>query len=118
MPILPDLLDVLVAPRVATLVDSAGHHGVLQVEPDWVATLELGTVINRRAEGTQVEAHCRPLRIKYQRSHRNHIDDEHGEVGRSICTYARLARSDNPSGTARGQIVDYAEEEESPVPAR
>ena len=123
MPILPDLLDAggwLRLGAVATLVDSvAGHHGVLQVEPDWVATLELGTVINRRAEGTQVEAHCRPLRIG-----RNNvvtettIDDEHGEVGRSICTYARLpARSDNPSvGTARGQIVDYAEEEESHRP--
>ena len=82
------------------MVDSvAGHHGVLQVDPDWVATLELGTVINRRAEGTEVEAHCRPLRIgRTNVVTETTIDDEHGEVGRSICTYARLpARSDNPS---------------------
>ena len=123
MPILPDLLDSggwLRLGAIATLVDSvAGHHGVIQVDPDWVATLELGTVVTRRAEGNEVTAQCRPLRIG-----RNNvvtetvIGDVQGEVARSICTYARLpARSDNPSvGTARGRIVDYAEEEEKPRP--
>ncbi len=119
MPILPDLLDQggwLRLGAIATLVDSvAGHHGVLQVEPDWVATLQLGTVIRRQAEGAQVTAECRPLRVgRNNVVTETYISDNLGEVARSTCTYARLpARSDNPSvGTAKGRTVDYAEEEE------
>ena len=103
MPILPDLLDQggwLRIGAIATLVDSvAGHHGVLQVQPDWVATLELGTIMRRKAEGEQVVARCEPLRVG-----RNYvvtetfISDAEGEVARATCTYARLpSRSDNPS---------------------
>ena len=119
MPILPDLLDAggwLRLGAIATLVDSvAGHHGVMQVEPDWVATLELGTVIRRRAEGTEVVAECQPLRIgRNNVVTETYISDDLGEVARSTCTYARLpARSDNPTvGTAKGRTVDYASEEE------
>lgn len=124
MPILPDLLDQggwLRLGAIATLVDSvAGHHGVMQVAPDWVATLQLGAVLSRKAEGTEVTAECRPLRIG-----RNNvvtetaIHDLSGELARATCTYARLpARTDNPSvGTGKGQIVDYAEDnEEHPRP--
>ncbi|MCS5688701.1 MAG: hotdog fold thioesterase [Acidimicrobiales bacterium] len=119
MPILPDLLDQggwLRLGAIATLVDSvAGHHGVMQVAPDWVATLQLGTVLARKAEGTEVIAECRPLRIG-----RNNvvtetaIRDLSGEIARATCTYARLpARTDNPSvGTGKGQVVDYAEDDE------
>jgi len=119
MPILPDLVDAggwLRLGAISTLVDSvAGHHGVLQVEPDWVATLELGTVIRRRAEGSEVVAKCQPLRIgKNNVVTETHISDDLGEVARSTCTYARLpGRSDNPSvGTAKGRTVDYGGEEE------
>ena len=124
MPILPDLLDEggwLRLGAIATLVDSvAGHHGVMQVAPDWVATLQLGTVLSRKAEGTEVTAECRPLRIG-----RNNvvtetaISDSSGEIERATCTYARLpARTNNPSvGTDKGQVVDYAEDnEEHPRP--
>ena len=124
MPILPDLLDEggwLRLGAIATLVDSvAGHHGVMQVAPDWVATLQLGTVLSRKAEGTEVTAECRPLRIG-----RNNvvtetaISDSSGEIARATCTYARLpARTNNPSvGTGKGQVVDYAEDnEEHPRP--
>ena len=120
MPISPDLLDAggwLRLGAIATLVDSvAGHHGVMQVEPDWVATLELGTVVRRRAEGTEVVAKCQPLRIgKNNVVTETHISDSLGEVARSTCTYARLpGRSDNPTvGTAKGRTVDYGGEEES-----
>ena len=120
MPILPDLLDAggwLRLGAIATLVDSvAGHHGVMQVEPDWVATLELGTVLRRRAEGDEVVAKCHPLRIgRNNVVTETHISDKLGEIARSTCTYARLpGRSDNPTvGTAKGRTVDYAIEEET-----
>ena len=92
----------------------------MQVAPDWVATLQLGTVLSRKAEGTEVTAECRPLRIG-----RNNvvtetaISDSSGEIARATCTYARLpARTNNPSvGTGKGQVVDYAEDnEEHPRP--
>lgn len=122
MPILPDLLDQggwLRIGAIATLVDSvAGHHGVLQVQPDWVATLELGTIMRRKAEGEQVVARCEPLRVgRNNVVTETFISDAEGEVARATCTYARLpSRSDNPSvGTGLGRTIDYSEkDEESP----
>ena len=116
MPILPDLLDQggwLRIGAIATLVDSvAGHHGVLQVQPDWVATLELGTIMRRKAEGEQVVARCEPLRVgRNNVVTETFISDAEGEVARATCTYARLpSRSDNPSvATGLGRTIDYSE---------
>ena len=118
MPAYADLCDpdgFLRLGAVATLVDSvAGQHGVLQVRPDWVATLHLGTVIDRAAEGNLVTALCSPLRVG-----RNNlvtetvVSDDRGEFGRSLCTYARLpARADNPAGPGEEEYqVDFREDE-------
>ena len=100
---------------IATLVDSvAGHHGVRQVAPDWVATLHLGTVVDRAAVGDSVEAHCTPLRVgRNNLVTETSVSDDRGAFARSICTYARLpARADNPSvGTRSEVVVDYREDE-------
>lgn len=134
MPILPDLCDSegwLRIGAIATLVDSAaGSFSVREVTPDWVATLALGTVLHRRAEGEIVTATCRPIRIG-----RNNVttetmiwdDDVDGTTGTkrasavasAICTYARLpGREDNPSTSGRDRaVIDYAEaDEEARVP--
>lgn len=117
MPVYPDLCDEggwLRLGAVATLVDSvAGHHGVRQVTPDWVATLHLGTVLDRAAVGSLVTAVCSPLRVG-----RNNVVtetavfDDVGEFARSICTYARLpARSDNPAVSREEEEIVYREDE-------
>ena len=117
MPVYDDLRDAggwLRLGAIATLVDSvAGHHGVRQVTPDWVATLHLGTVLERGAVGDRVVAECAPLRVG-----RNNVvtettvNDDDGQIARSICTYARLpARSDNPSvGTHEQTVIEYFED--------
>ncbi len=103
MDVLDDLTDDagwLRLGAVATLVDSvAGHHSVMAVAPDWVATLHLATVLCAKATGTHVEAACVPLRVG-----RNQVvsditvaDATGALVARSKCTYARLIRrDDNP----------------------
>ncbi len=100
---------------IATLVDSvAGHHGVQQVTPDWVATLHLGTVLDRAAVGAEVVAHCAPLRVgRNNLVTETRVSDDIGELARSICTYARLpARSDNPAASEVGaSVVEYREDE-------
>ena len=118
MPVHADLCDRdgwLRLGAVATLVDSvAGHHGVRQVTPDWVATLHLGTVVDRAARGTEVTARCSPLRVgRNNVVTETSVHDDLGEFARSICTYARLpARSDNPSvGTEEAEIIEYFEDE-------
>jgi len=117
MPIHRDLCDAtgwLRLGAVATLVDSvAGHHGVQQVTPDWVATLHLGTVLDRAAVGSEVSAHCSPLRVgRNNVVTETRVSDAEGDLARSICTYARLpARSDNPAASDAGSaIVEYRED--------
>lgn len=125
MPILDDLADGPLAEggwlrlgAVATLVDSvAGHHAVLQVTPDWSATLYLSTVLAARAEGTEVTARCTPLRVgRNQVVTETSVTDEAGtEIARSTCTYARLPRRDDTpvvDSTARENTVDYREDDE------
>ncbi|WP_419853996.1 hypothetical protein [Candidatus Poriferisodalis sp.] len=131
MPILDDLADGPLAEggwlrlgAVATLVDSvAGHHAVLQVTPDWSATLHLSTVLAARAVGTEVTARCTPLRVgRNQVVTETSVTDEAGtEIARSTCTYARLPRRDDTpvvDSTARENTVDYREDHElNPRPA-
>ncbi len=125
MPVLDDLADAPLAAggwlrlgAVATLVDSvAGHHAVLQVTPDWSATLHLSTVLAARAEGALVTARCTPLRVgRNQVVTETSVTDEAGtEIARSTCTYARLPRRDDTpvvDRTARDNIVDYREDDE------
>ena len=125
MPILDDLADGPLAEggwlrlgAVATLVDSvAGHHAVLQVTPDWSATLYLSTALAARAQGSVVTARCSPLRVgRNQVVTETSVTDEAGtEVARSVCTYARLPRrGDTPvvDSTAREETVDYREDDE------
>lgn len=130
MPILDDLADGPLAEggwlrlgAVATLVDSvAGHHAVLQVSPDWTATLHLSTVLAARAEGDVVTGRCTPLRIgRNQVVTETSVVDEAGtEIARSTCTYARLPRrGDTPvvDSTASESVVEYLEDHElSPRP--
>lgn len=131
MPILDDLADGPLAEggwlrlgAVATLVDSvAGHHAVLQVTPDWSATLHLSTVLAARAEGEMVTARCSPLRVgRNQVVTETSVTDEAGtEIARSTCTYARLPRRDDTpvvDSAARENTVDYREDHElNPRPA-
>ncbi|MCY3584672.1 MAG: PaaI family thioesterase [Acidimicrobiales bacterium] len=131
MPVLDDLADGPLAEggwlrlgAVATLVDSvAGHHAVLQVTPDWSATLHLSTVLAARAEGEVVTARCSPLRVgRNQVVTETSVTDESGtEIARSTCTYARLPRRDDTpvvDSTARENTVDYREDHElDPRPA-
>ena len=125
MPILDDLADRPLADggwlrlgAVATLVDSvAGHHAVLQVTPDWSATLYLSTVLAGRAEGAAVTARCSPLRVgRNQVVTETSVSDEAGtEIARATCTYARLPRRDDTpvvDSTARENTVDYREDHE------
>ena len=125
MPVLDDLADGPLAAggwlrlgAVATLVDSvAGHHAVLQVTPDWSATLHLSTVLAARAEGAEVRARCTPLRVgRNQVVTETSVVDEAGtEIARSTCTYSRLPRRDDTpvvDRTARDSAVDYREDDE------
>lgn len=125
MPILDDLADRPLAEggwlrlgAVATLVDSvAGHHAVLQVTPDWSATLHLSTVLAARAEGSLAIARCSPLRVgRNQVVTETSVTDEAGtEIARSTCTYARLPRRDDTpvvDSAARENTVDYREDHE------
>lgn len=125
MPILPDMLDAdgwLRLGIMATLVDSvAGHHGVMQVQPDWVATLQLGTVLTAQPSGDEVRAYCEPMRIgRNNVVTETRIEDQNGLIGHSICTFARLPARPGfelPKIATRNRVVDYAEEnEESPRP--
>lgn len=118
MPIFGDLCDEdgwLRLGVVATFVDAvAGHHGVRQVSPDWVATLHLGTVLAREAVGAEVVAHCTPLRVgRNNVVTETSVADADGELARSICTYARLpSRSDNPDpGTHEAKVIEFREDE-------
>ena len=125
MPILDDLADGPLADggwlrlgAVATLVDSvAGHHAVLQVTPDWSATLHLSTVLAARAEGSEVTARCAPLRVGRNQvvTETSVVDGAGTEIARSTCTYARLPRRDDTpvvDATARDNTVDYREDDE------
>lgn len=118
MEVLDDLTDAagwLRLGAIATLVDSvAGHHSVMAVTPDWVATLHLATVLCNKAVGEMVEATCVPLRVGRNQlvSDITTTDAAGGLVARSVCTYARLPRRDDTpvvDSTAEEAVVHYRE---------